>query len=207
MKKILLILILLFFAQTMAFAVDYSKFNLSDINAINNATKTYQAEFHDKKGSKEAEQGYLEFCKFYNSAVNVQSKLKTESEQQFEYKAFEGSLQKQAQQYTKKYAGKGLAVQFDEGEFFIVDNHKYLYKNFAPYLPADWQTLLKFETRFDKRITSDARYIIPKSEVVSILKFYEKFDKKYPDFVDKNRIENLIKTYQEDLKHYPNLLY
>lgn len=200
MKKALLVLILIFLTSTCVFAVDYSKYSLSDINSIRKATEAYQLEFKDKKGTKEAQTEYLRFLEFYYRAVDRQSELITN----FPFNALEGSYQKQAQKYSKKYASKGLFVQFDEGNFFIVQNFEYLYKNFAPYLTKDWQDLLEFETYFNKRIISDGRYVIPKSEFLGLLNFYKEFFKKYPKFTDRDSIKNIIELYQKHLKSYPN---
>ena len=201
MKKLFFIFIIFFLLSNSAFALDYSKYNLSDINAIREATKAYQNVFKDKKGTKEAETEFLKFRDFYYEAVYKQSQLINN----FSYKAKNGSYQKQAQEYSKKYYKKGFIVHFDEGDFFLVQCERYIYENFAPYLNEEWQELLIFETRFDKRIISDGRYIIPKSELVEILKFYQSFYKKYPDFIDLDYVKNIIKFYQKQIKQYPNV--
>lgn len=91
--------------------------------------------------------------------------------------------------------------------FFLVESNQYLYDEFSPYLTKDWKELLKFETRFDKRIVSDGRYRISKAEIKNFIHFYKNFIKKYPDFTEKNNIKQTIINYKEDLKHYPNIIY
>ncbi len=201
LKRFLWLLLFLIISLP-SFAVDYNKFDINDINSIQKATKEYQKEFENKRGTKEAEQDYLNFLKFYNKAVNAQSKKIT-----FEYQAYDNSFEKQAQEYSKKYFPKGMIVHFDEGEFFLVDCNQYLYDEFSPYLTKDWKEFLKFETRFDKRIISDGRYRISKAEIKNFIHFYENFIKKYPDFTEKNNIKQRIINYKENLKHYPNIIY
>ena len=201
MKKLFSTFLIFFLLSNSTFALDYSKYNPSDINAIREATKDYQNEYKDKKGTKEAEIEFLKFRDFYYEAVDKQNQLINN----FSYKAKNGSYQEQAQEYSKKYYKKGFIVHFDEGDFFLVQCERYIYENFAPYLNEEWQELLIFETRFDKRIISDGRYIIPKSELVEILKFYQSFYKKYPDFIDLDYVKNIIKFYQKQIKQYPNV--
>ncbi len=201
LKKFLVLLLFLIISLP-SIAVDYNKFDINNINSIQKATKEYQKEFDNKRGTTEAEQDYLNFLNFYYNAVNAQSKKIT-----FEYKANNNSFEKQAQEYSKKYFSKGMIVHFDEGDFFLVDSNQYLYDKFSPYLTKDWKELLKFETRFDKRIISDGRYRIPKAEIKNFILFYENFIKKYPDFTEKNNIKQTIINYKKDLKHYPNIIY
>ena len=50
MKKLFSVIISIFALCNCAFEVDYSKYNVSDINAIRKATKAYQNEFKNKEG-------------------------------------------------------------------------------------------------------------------------------------------------------------
>ena len=202
MKKLFSTFIIFFLLSNSTFALDYSKYNTSDINAIREATKEYQNEYKDKKGTKEAEIEFLKFRDFYYEAVekqNIRIKLKEP------VKPYRNSYYRQARKYTKDYADKGLRVDFN-GEFYIIGNHKYLYKNFCSYLNEDWCELLKFLAKQDtKRIFWDSAYVISKDELVKIINFYKNFDKKYPDFVLNDSIKSIIKDYERDLKHYPYL--
>ena len=200
MKRILAVLILLFALP--AFAVNYNEFDINDVNAIHKATRAYQQEFYNKRGSQEAVNDYLEFLVFYQKAVAYQSSQIT-----FDYKSHNNSFEQQAQIYSNDFFYFLMIVQFDEGEFFLVKSNHYLYNEFASYLTEDWQELLKFETYFDKRIISDTKYIIPKYELKRIIAFYKNFNKKYPDFICKDSIKQKITVYQADLKHYPNVIY
>ena len=201
MKKLFSVIISIFALCNCAFAVDYSKYNVSDINAIRKATKAYQNEFKNKKGTKEAEDEFLKFTEFYARAVSKQNEMIYD----FPYKAKDNSFQKQAQEYSKKYYNKGLMIQFDEGEFFVVQCNRYIEENFQSYLTPDWQELLKFQNCFDKRIISDGRYVISKAELIKILEFYKNFAKKYPNFIKKENIKNTIQFYQRQIKQYPNV--
>ena len=201
MKKLFSVIISFFLVANCAFAVDYSKYNVSDINAIRKATKAYQNEFKNKKGTKEAEEEFLKFIEFYTRAVSKQSEMIYN----FPYKAKDNSFQKQAQEYSKKYYNKGLMIHFDEGEFFVVQCNRYIWENFQSYLTFDWQELLKFQNYFDKRIISDGRYVISKTELIKILEFYQNFAKKYPNFIKKENIKNTIHFYQRQIKQYPNV--
>ena len=202
MKKLFSTFLIFFLLSNSTFALDYSKYNLSDINAIREATKAYQNEFKDKKGTKEAETEFLKFRDFYYEAVekqNIRIQLKEP------VKLYRNSYYWQARKYTKDYADKGLRVDFN-GEFYITENNKYLYKNFCSYLNADWCELLKFLSKQDtKRIFWDSVYVISKDELVKIINFYKNFDKKYPNFVLNDSIKSIIKNYEKDLKRYPYL--
>lgn len=196
------VLTIFFFLSSCCFALDYSKYNLSDINAIRKATKAYQEEFKDKKGTKEAESEFLKFRDFYYSAVNKQyTRIKLKEPM----KLYRNSYYWQARKYTQDYDDKGLRVDFN-GEFYITSNNNYLYKNFCSYLTSDWCELLRFLAKQDKkRIFWDSTYVISKDELVKIMNFYKNFSKRYPNFILNNDIQSIIQNYEKDLQHYPYL--
>jgi hypothetical protein len=73
MKKIFLILPAIFISTTYTFAVDYSQFDVNDINAANKAVKAYHEEFKDKRRTKEADEELEKFWDFYLQFENAQS--------------------------------------------------------------------------------------------------------------------------------------
>ena len=200
MKKLFSVIISIFVLCNCAFAVDYSKYNVSDINAIRKATKAYQNEFKNKKGTKEAEDEFLKFRDFYARAVMEQSeKIKINEPEQL----YKGSYYWQARKYTEKYSVYGLKVDFN-GEFYITGNIEYLNTQFGPYLAEDFQTLLKYQAILDtKPLYWDGAYSISKEELLQIIEFYKNFNKKYPNSVHKQRVNEIIQSYEKDLKTFP----
>ena len=200
MKKIFLILSAIFISTTYTFAVDYSQFDVNDINAANKAVKAYHEEFKDKRRTKEADEELEKFWDFYLQFENAQS-----DKIYLPYTTVNGSIAKQIKIYSKQYYKYGLIAQFDEGEFFIVPSRKYLYRNFRYYVTKEKQALMKFDTQFDERVVSDLRFIVPKSKIESYIKFYKKFYKKYPEYSKTHNIDEFIKYYEDKLINYPNI--
>ena len=200
MKKLFSVIISFFLVANCAFAVDYSKYNVSDINAIRKATKAYQNEFKNKKGTKEAEEEFLKFRDFYARAVMEQSeKIKINEPEQL----YKDSYYWQARKYTEKYSVYGLKVNFN-GEFYITTNMEYLYMKFSPYLAEDLQELLMYNAILDsKAMYWDGAYSISKEELLQIIEFYKNFNKKYPNSVHKQRVNEIIQSYEKDLKTFP----
>lgn len=66
--------------------------------------------------------------------------------------------------------------------------------------------MLKFNIFFDREIYHDTIYKISKEEIKDIIKFYEKFARKYPKFSQENNVFENIKHYKDALKHYPNII-
>ena len=201
MNKAFLLIICLFFTFNSALAIDFSKFDVNDLDAARKATKYYQKVYKNKRGTKEADEDYDKFWDFiikFGSAQNEKISLQTE--------LIDNSIQKQTEVYSEKYYKYGLAAQFDEGEFMLVPSRAYLYENFAPYLSKPYQELLKFNAS-DARIIYDARYTISKSELENYLKFYEQLAQKYPEFSKKYDILGIINYYKEAIKHYPNIIF
>ena len=159
MNKALLLIICLFFTFNAVFAIDFSKFDVNDLNALRKATKYYQKVYKNKRGTKEADEDYLKFSKFSLDFYYAQyPKI------DLPFELIDNSVQKQIDAYSKKYYKYGLVAQFDEGEYMLVLSNRYVYENFAPYVSAPYAELLKFHAS-DVRTTYDARYIIPKSEL------------------------------------------
>ena len=88
----------------------------------------------------------------------------------------------------------------------LAPSRRYLYENFAPYLSKPYKKLLKFESS-DTRLVYDCRYIVPKSYLKKQIKFYKNFIHQYPEFSKKHNVYNRLRGYQDDLKHYPNIIY
>ena len=65
MKKFIIILCLLF-CSNVVFALDYSNYNVEDINSVRKATKDFQKEYKNKKESLEAEANFNDFLDFHN---------------------------------------------------------------------------------------------------------------------------------------------
>ena len=72
MKK-LLFFIAIILSVNWVQAVDYSQFDVNDINAANKAVKAYQEEFKDKRRTKEADEELEKFWDFYLQFENTQS--------------------------------------------------------------------------------------------------------------------------------------
>jgi hypothetical protein len=202
MKKFLIFIFFILISINSSFAVDYSRFDLKDINSVNNAVKVYQEEYKDRKGTKEAEEEYNRFLEFYYNFINIQN-----TQLLFDFKTYRKSYQKQAQKYAKEYYKYGLNVQFDEGEFFVTKSNKYLYLKFKSFLPEPLSNIIKFERYYDKRRISDARYVMSKARLRHEIKYYHNFKNKYPQYSVEYNIDSIIKSLEEDLEHYPNLLY
>ena len=201
MNKVLLLIICLFFTFNSALAIDFSKFDVNDLNALRKATKYYQKVYKNKRGTKEADEDYLKFSKFSLDFYYAQyPKI------DLPYELIDNSVQKQIDAYSKKYYKYGLVAQFDEGEYMLVLSNRYVYENFAPYVSAPYAELLKFHSS-DVRTTYDARYIIPKSELENYIKFYQQFIKKYPQFSKENNMQEVIEDIKRDIEHYPNIIY
>ena len=201
MNKVLLLIICLFFTFNSALAIDFSKFDVNDLDAARKATKYYQKVYENKRGTKEADEDYLKFRDFFWQFHNVQSK-----KIYLPYELIDNSVQKQIDAYSEKYYKYGLVAQFDEGEYMIVPSRRYIYENFAPYVSAPYAELLKFHSS-DVRTTYDARYIIPKSELENYIKFYQQFIKKYPQFSKENNMQEVIEDIKRDIEHYPDIIY
>ena len=201
MKKILFLFFAFFFSVNTVLAIDFDKFDVNDINAVRNATKYYQQEYKHKRGSKEAEEDYYKYSKFASKFEDVQRKMKNLQDY-----PINNSVKKQLKIYFKQYYQYGLIVQFDEGEFILVLSNQYLSKNFGPYLSKPYQELLKFHSS-DKRTTYDCRYIVPKSYLKKQIKFYKNFGKKYPEFYTEDELSQIIQSLEDDIKHYPNIIY
>jgi len=201
MKKIFFIFVFILININPAQAINFDSFDLNDISAIKNATKQFQKEFKNIRGTDLIEDYFIEFKKYYYNFANIQNK-KIKLSQTFSNL----SIKKQIQFYSKKYYKYGLSVQFDEGEFMLTPSNKYLYKNFSKYLSKPSSELLKYNSS-DKRIISDGRYIISKKELLKYIEFYENFEQKYPEYSKKNNIKEIINKYKEDLKYYPYIIY
>lgn len=201
MKKIFFIFVFILININPAQAINFDSFDLNDISAIKNATKQFQKEFKNIRGTDLIEDYFIEFKKYYYNFANIQNR-KIKLSQTFSNL----SIKKQIQFYSKKYYKYGLSVQFDEGEFMLTPSNKYLYKNFSKYLSKPSSELLKYNSS-DKRIISDGRYIISKKELLKYIEFYENFEQKYPEYSKKNNIKEIINKYKEDLKYYPYIIY
>ena len=201
MKKIFFIFVFILININPAQAINFDSFDLNDISAIKNATKQFQKEFKNIRGTDLIEDYFIEFKKYYYNFANIQNK-KIKLSQTFSNL----SIKKQIQFYSKKYYKYGLSVQFDEGEFMLTPSNKYLYKNFSKYLSKPSSELLKYNSS-DKRIISDGRYIISKKELLKYIEFYENFEQKYTEYSKKNNIKEIINKYKEDLKYYPYIIY
>ena len=142
--------------------IDYERYKLEDLISLKKLTQNYQEDFKDLKGSKEAEDAFIEIMIYYEEFVDVQNE-----------KIIIGRLYayRDADFTRDQYSlyPFGLIMWIDDGGSFLVESNKFIYENFAPYLSKEWQELLKFEQFFDKIITIDARYIIPKSKVKKII--------------------------------------
>ena len=200
MKNIIFILILLVLNMPCAFGIDFSKYDIYNINSLYEITNDYKNEFKNKRETVEAEKSFNEFIKYYEKFVSIQNERNL-----LNYDYFNPI--KLLKEYSNKYYRYGLIVQMDEGDFFFVSSKRYIYENFAKYLSKPYRKLLKYEMRFDNRIINDCRYIIPQSELEKILEFYEKFEKEYPEFSKQNKINEIIKKYKKDIEHYPYLIY
>jgi len=229
MKKVLLIITAILIFSTTAYAVDYSQFDVNDINAANKAVRAYHEEFKDKKGSKEAENGYAEFRKFYFNFFQAQSpKIEKEGEAllyqpetsngskikfgRLNYRPLNGYRWVQpldiADGMTKKYSKYGLTVLFNENFFYTSANDDYLYRNFAPYLSKEDKILMKFyKKHFNKTWISDGHYAVKKEEIKAVIKFYKNFQRKYPEYSKEHNIESTIQEYEKGLRHYPVAAY
>jgi len=148
MKKIFFIFVFILININPAQAINFDSFDLNDISAIKNATKQFQKEFKNIRGTDLIEDYFIEFKKYYYNFANIQNK-KIKLSQTFSNL----SIKKQIQFYSKKYYKYGLSVQFDEGEFMLTPSNKYLYKNFSKYLSKPSSELLKYNSS-DKRIIS-----------------------------------------------------
>lgn len=191
----------MFFGMNVVYGLDFDQFDPNDINSLRAATKYYQQEYDKKRGTIEAEEDYLKFCEFLSSFENKQS-----TKIYLPYETVNNSIQKQIDKYSKQYYKYGLVAQFDEGEFMLVPSRRYLYENFAPYLSKPYQKLLKFEAS-DVRRVYDCRYIVPKSYLLNQIKFYEGLIKKYPEFSKRRKIYDKVQYLEENIKHYPNIIY
>lgn len=200
MKKFIIILCLLF-CSNVAFSLDYSNYNVEDINSVRKATKDFQKEYKNKKESLEAEANFNDFLDFYNKFEIVQSR-----KIYLPYELKKNSITLQLKEYSKKYYKYGLVAQFDEGEYFLVKSNRYIYENFANYLPQPLQLCLEYENS-DERIISDGRYIISKEEICEKIVKYKNFIQKYPEYADKYNIYEKIEILEENLKHYPAIIY
>lgn len=210
-------------------AVDYSKFDVNDINSANNAVKAYHEEYKNKKGSTEAEKGYADFRKFYVDFIMAQSpKIEKEGDVALyqpetivgskikfgtlNYRPFNGYRWVQpldvADRMTKKYSKYGLTVLFNENFFYASINEDYLYKNFAQFLSKEDKIIMKFDKKhFNKTWISDGHYAVKKEEIEAVLKFYKKFQKKYPEYSKEHLINETIQEYEKGLRHYPVAAY
>ena len=228
MKKIFVVIILSICVNPV-FAVDYSQFDLNDINAANKAVKAYQEEFKDKKRTKYAKEGYDKFRKFYLDFIMEQSpKIEKEGEVllyqpenisgskikfgRLNYRPLNGYRWVQpldiADRMTKKYSKYGLTVLFNENFFYASMNDDYLYKNFATYLSKEDKIIMKFDKKhFNKTWISDGHYAVKKEEIKAVLKFYKNFQKKYPEYSKEHNIESTIQEYEKGLRHYPVAAY
>lgn len=182
-----------------AFAVDYSQYNPEDISSVLSAVRAYQEENSNLKATAHSEQEFLKFLDFYSKFISVQNSkrvLETASEVE--------SYLYQCQILNKKYNKYGLrVVMSDSLEFYFDENVAFLYASFAPYLSKDWKELLKFDRFRDNVWYFDGNIKISKRQVKQILDFYITFNKKYPDFVEADRIKEYIENFKSLLQSYP----
>ena len=185
-----------------AFAIDFSDRDFTNLNTVRWKVNSYKYDFEDKKGTKEAEDAFLEFLDFYSDFIDFQNKRFVLSDDPLD----EYSYESQNKRLDDFYGYYGLKVKLGDCQiFYFTYNCKYIYENFAPYLTKDWQELLEFEQYGDKILFFDYRYLNSKDELKQILKFYENFYKKYPNFSQKDMIKAKIKHFRKDLKNYPNI--
>ena len=187
----------------------YKHIKPNDINAANIAVKEYKSEYNDKKNTKDAEKGFLEFMHFYHLFLSNQTSLEQEAQDLIKKRwelSYEESSKLPSIEDTlrMKYEGFGININHDEGYFYVTTNYKYLYDNFASYLSVEWQELLKFNIKYQGTIISDAHFTIKPNDIRDIISFYENFKLKYPDFCKKYlNIEQVIDTYKKGLSTYP----
>ena len=192
----------------------YRRIDINDINAVNVAVKEYQEKYRNKKGTVEAEKGFLEFMPFYYAFLGEQSSMITDEankiiDGQIELPQDENGQPPIIEDYLReKYEQYGIKINHDEGYFFATRSHQYLWNNFAPYLSTEWQELIKFNVKYQGTIISDAHFTIEKDDIKEIISFYENFKTKYPEFSKKHlNIERVIDTFKKGLKNYPCAAY
>ena len=193
--------------------IDYSMFDINDINAANQAVACYQLKYDQKRGTKEADAEYAKFSDFYFNFENQQyqqsdvSSMSVEDvigEQKYiEEKLKNPRLKVAIKKLTDNYYPYGLIVQYDESAFMLVTSNKYLYENFSEYLSEPQREFLKFYIQFDERIIYDGHYIVPKSVLENNLKFYKDFKSKYPEFSKEHDIDKIIEYEIDAIKKYP----
>ena len=189
-------------------SIDYSMFDVNDINAANQAVACYQMKYDKKRGTKEAEKDYLEFVRygfdFANSHFNDMEK---------EYSiivnkgTFNISSVKIIEELLDRYFYKyGLKAVYGELEFYPEVSDLYVYENIAPYLSKEWSVYLESETNFEHHISTFHGYFrITKCELEEILEYYKEFNKELPEFSKERGIPNSIKYYEKALKTYPKV--
>ena len=191
----------------------YRHININNINAVNIAVAEFQEEYNDKKGTAEAEKGFLKFIDFYRTFLGEQSVIEQEAQDLIQ----ERSLLKYEEveklppiedTLRMKYEKYGININHDEGYFYVTRNFQYIYDNFAPYLTTEWQELFKFNAKYQCTIISDAHFTINKNDIKEIISFYKNFKIKYPDFCKKHlNIDKVIESFEKGLLNYPCAAY
>ena len=192
----------------------YDDIDLSDLNSINTIVAKYKEEYKNLKGTKDAEAGYLIFLKYYYNFLAIHSdKVTKEVTNIIDNRCVPKNdseiemCNKPMDDYIKKCQSYGFNLSHDEAYFYPVVYNKYLYDNFNPYLPKEWQEYLKFSLIYDQVIISDAHFMIDIEDIKSIIKFCEEFLLKYPDFCNQHfELEKVVDTYKRGLTTYPSAL-
>ena len=167
--------------------IDYSMFDINDINAANQAVACYQLKYDQKRGTKDADDEYNKFRDFYWDFSRQHAYLS------------EGDFN----DYSDVYYKYGILIVPGEDHYDAIMSYRYIYENISPYLSHGFQEFIRFNIIFDKTIMRDLHFHIPKSELKKILEFYIDFQKKYPELDDKLYIQESIKFYENGLKTYP----
>jgi len=188
--------------------IDYNMFDANDINAVNQAVACYQLKYNNKRGTKEAEKGYIEFVNFGLDFVEKHNDLMQKAYSMLlikdgirisSVKIIEELLDRMFYKY-------GLKATYGELEFYPEISDLYIYENIAPYLSEEWQILLEGETNFEHPITTfHGYYRITKCELSEMIEFYNDFSEKYPEFSKERGIMNRIIHYKNGLKTYPKV--
>jgi len=192
----------------------YDNVDLNNLNSINTIVAKYKEEYKNLKGTKDAEAGYLIFLKYYYNFLAIHSdKVTKEVTNIIDNRCVPKNdseiemCNKPMDDYIKKCQSYGFNLSHDEAYFYPVVYNKYLYDNFNPYLPKEWQEYLKFSLIYDQVIISDAHFMIDIEDIKSIIKFCEEFLLKYPDFCNQHfELEKVVDTYKRGLTTYPSAL-
>lgn len=197
--RILLVICTIFVVNVPAFSDGYVNRNIykiEDITSFRALTKQFQVDFDKKRGTKEAEDAYYEIMKYYYDFLYKQSENINLN------LLFYNGRDEKFLKYQNSLYFLGLMLWYDEGSCYFANSNRYIYENFAPYLSIEMQELLKFKIFYDSCVASHAKYILSKSELRNIIQFYKNFSKKYPEFSKEYGIYEVIKDYEDDLKHY-----